>query len=223
MSALSTLEHLNTTTYEWASDALLHTLNATEAERLTADTLPLYSFGSATDLSMSQYVAAICITRASELEAESVSLMETLSANTETLEILADIEAEMMETVYVEGTYYVKDFAVTVNGKTYQSWVEYLKQELDFQFTSQGYLCLPPPSYYDKGIIPDQYYVYLLEDEYQNLISLLESGMDSLNSLSQDVMLDLQALLDKRDQSYALLTGVLRLCGESTASIVNHF
>ncbi len=221
MTAASPIETLNTQAYSWKASAEISALNQIESERLNGANLPLYTFGEATGLSMSRYIAALCIHRASELESQSIALMETLSSHTDALGVLAEVEAEAVAAVRIGSTYYVKDFDVTIDGKT-QSWVDYLREDLGCDFTVMAYDSLPLPEYYDEGLVEGQRYVYLSEEQYAALIQTVESKMDALNSLSQDTMIDLQALLDKRDQCYTLLTNALGLCSDTALAIVKH-
>jgi hypothetical protein len=86
-----------------------------------------------------------------------------------------------------------------------------------------AYGSYPLPDYYDDGIVPNQPYVYLSHDQYETLIAELESKMDAYNSLSQETMIDLQALLDRRDQRYTLLTAMLRTCSDSALAIAANY
>ncbi|MBQ9694189.1 MAG: hypothetical protein IJV69_05470 [Kiritimatiellae bacterium] len=222
MSEPHSIEQLNQQTHSWTAHTNIDQLNQCESTRITEENLPLYSVGDVKDLSMARYAATICLNRAATLEAESVTLMETLSQNTEALEILAHVEDECIAAVQIDSTYYVKDFDVTVNGKS-QSWVDYLRKDLACDFSVMAYQSYPRPEYYDEGLIPNQYYVYLTAEQYETLVNVVESKMDALNSLGQDVMIDLQALLDKRDQSYTLLTALLKVCGDTARTISMNF
>ena len=44
----------------------------------------------------------------------------------------------------------------------------------------------------------------------QTVISTLEDKMDSLNTISQDTLIDLQSLTAKRDQTYDLVSNALK-------------
>ena len=44
----------------------------------------------------------------------------------------------------------------------------------------------------------------------EQLISDIEAKMDSLNSFSQQTMIDLQSLTAKRDQSYDMISNIIK-------------
>ena len=44
----------------------------------------------------------------------------------------------------------------------------------------------------------------------QTVISVLEDKMDSLNTISQDTLINLQSLTAKRDQTYDLVSNALK-------------
>lgn len=225
MSDTTALEALNTTPFVWIRTPELADLAEGADDgmtRLDPDLLPLYAVGELTDLSMARYAAAICLTQATELEAESVTLMETLTQQTAALEVLAQVEDAVLDAVTIEDTAYVKDFEVTLNGVT-KSWVDCLREDLGCVFSVMAYGSYPLPDYYDDGIVPNQPYVYLSHDQYETLIAELESKMDAYNSLSQETMIDLQALLDRRDQRYTLLTAMLRTCSDSALAIAANY
>ena len=222
MTESTAIEALNAAPLKWFATPERLALSEGELERLDPTQLPLYTFGDLTDLSMARYAAAICLTRATELEANSVTLMETLSQQTDALEILAQVEEAAMDVVTIDNTYYVKDFQVTNNDVT-QSWVDVLRKTLGCTFSVMAYGSYPLPDYYDEGIEPNQPYVYLAHEQYDQLIAEIESKMDAFNSLSQDTMIDLQAVLDRRDQSYTLLTAILTLCGDANLTIASNY
>lgn len=218
----SSIESFNAQTFDWTPSDFVATLNAVTAERITAKTIRLYDYGTeATGLSLDQYVAALTINRASDLEAESVTLMEELSQNTSDLEILAQAEENAIAAVYSGGTYYVKDFSVTHNGES-MSWFVYITAVLGCDLYANDVHIYPDSSTYEDGIEEGQAYIGFNVSQYEDLVSELESKMDALNSLSQDLMIDLNALLDKRDQSYTLLTNVLSLNYNASYTIIDH-
>ena len=136
-------------------------------------------------LSIGQLVMALCLSRATELESEIVEIANTLESSSEKLENLAEIENAIVG---------------AENGS-----------QIDLKAR-----CLP------SGVT---YYAYLTENAYgisissvpskadsssDDLISEIESKMDSLNSFSQQTMIDIQAKVNKRDQSYDMLTNILK-------------
>lgn len=58
--------------------------------------------------------------------------------------------------------------------------------------------------------------------DYAKLLVDLESTMDSLNTVSHEDMIDLQSLVNKRDQAYTLLSNGSRLMSNLSQTIVNN-
>ena len=58
--------------------------------------------------------------------------------------------------------------------------------------------------------------------DMEQLLTDIEAKMDSLNTVSQEDMIDLQALVNKRDQTYTLLSNASKLMSNLSLSIVNN-
>ena len=58
--------------------------------------------------------------------------------------------------------------------------------------------------------------------DMEQLLTDIEAKMDSLNTVSQEDMIDLQALVNKRDQAYTLLSNASKLMSNLSLSIVNN-
>ena len=59
-------------------------------------------------------------------------------------------------------------------------------------------------------------------EQVQTAISLLEDKMDSLNTISQDTLIQLQSLTAKRDQTYDLVSNVLKSLNTVLVGTVNN-
>ena len=55
-----------------------------------------------------------------------------------------------------------------------------------------------------------------------DLITLIESKMDEKNSFSQQKMIELQSLTNKRDQSYDMISNILQSLNTTMIGIVNN-
>jgi hypothetical protein len=55
-----------------------------------------------------------------------------------------------------------------------------------------------------------------------DLITLIESKMDEKNSFSQQKMIELQSLTNKRDQSYDMISNILKSLNTTMTGIVNN-
>lgn len=131
-------------------------------------------------LSIGQLVMALCLARATELEAEIIGVVESLNTTSEDLERLTEIEKAIVDKT--EGS--VDLTALTLSdGTTYKAFLE------------------------SKGISVSG---NTASADSEQLITDIESKMDSLNSFSQQTMIDLQALTAKRDQSYDMISNILK-------------
>ena len=136
-------------------------------------------------LSIGELVMALCLSRASKLEAEIVEIANTLESTTEKLENLAEIENAIV-------------------GAESGSKIDLKTRRLRSGVTYYAYLTA---SAYGISLssVPSK-----ADSSSEDLISEIESKMDSLNSFSQQTMIDVQAKVNKRDQSYDMLTNILK-------------
>ena len=136
-------------------------------------------------LSIGQLVMALCLLRATELESEIVEIANTLESSSEKLENLAEIENAIV-------------------GAENGSQIDLKAKRLASGVTYYAYLT---ENAYGISIssVPSK-----ADSSSDDLISEIESKMDSLNSFSQQTMIDIQAKVNKRDQSYDMLTNILK-------------
>jgi hypothetical protein len=142
-------------------------------------------------MSIGQLVMAICLQRASALEDQIIGVMDAINANTQLLDGLTTVEAELVK-VDVDGSFNPSNTFV-YNGQTI-SYYTFL--------TGEGYADI-------DGLpgLTDGKWDY---NALQTVISLVEDKMDSLNTISQDTLIQLQSLTAKRDQTYDLVSNVLK-------------
>ena len=147
--------------------------------------------GSLRDLSIGQLVMAICLQRASALETDIVSMMSEMSTTAANLEALTTCQQYFADNES-------KSFSITPpitltwNGKTMEN-VDSATKLINF-LTSQDYVGI---TIADSASLDD-------------VIQAISSKMDSLNSVNQEELVQLQSLVSKRDQSYDLITNVLK-------------
>lgn len=150
--------------------------------------------GSLRALSIGQLVMALCLARATELEAKIIEIVEDLNKTSEDLERLTEIESDIVNE--------------TVNLKTKK-----------FEGTDISYYDFLTNSGYGielKGV-PET-----ANSSSEQLITDIEAKMDSLNSFSQQTMIDLQALTAKRDQSYDMISNILKSLHTTLMTNVNN-
>ena len=131
-------------------------------------------------LSIGQLVMALCLARATELEAEIIKVVESLNTTSEDLERLTEIEKAIVNET--EGNIDLTTSKLS-DGTTYKEFLQ------------------------SKGISVSGNTASAYSEQ---LISDIESKMDSLNSFSQQTMIDLQSLTAKRDQSYDMISNIVK-------------
>jgi len=163
--------------------------------------------GSLRQLSIGQLVMAICLQRASKLEADIIALMEEMSTTSAQLADMTKIEQAVID-----------DFAANQSGHAYN-----LDNVTVTSSTSAVQLLR------DLGVINStQQYVRndsILSNAdimYDDFITEIESKMDEKNSFSQQKMIELQSLTNKRDQSYDMISNILKSLNTTMTGIVNN-
>jgi hypothetical protein len=155
--------------------------------------------GSLRQLSIGQLVMAICLNRASKLEADIIALMEEMSATSAQLAALTDIENDILDGGANMNN--INTSHVTYDGQDYTFY--------DFLVNVMGFSPSDVPTGFADGSNTD-------------LITLIESKMDEKNSFSQQKMIELQSLTNKRDQSYDMISNILKSLNTTMTGIVNN-
>ncbi len=149
------------------------------------------------NLSIGQLVLAICLTRATALEENIVTKMESLAQTSAKLEALTAIDAQLVaQTATNAYSNFELKPQVTVNGTSYKLISDALGA-LDVSLTNVS--------------------------TFADAISVVESKMDSLNSVSQTTLIDIQSLTAKRDDTYNLSTNVLKSLNTVIIGNINNF
>ena len=155
--------------------------------------------GSLRQLSIGQLVMAICLNRASKLEADIIALMEEMSATSAQLAALTEIENDILDGGANMDN--INTSHVTYDGRDYTFY--------DFLVNVMGF----SPSDVPTGFA---------DASNTDLITLIESKMDEKNSFSQQKMIELQSLTNKRDQSYDMISNILKSLNTTMTGIVNN-
>ena len=153
--------------------------------------------GSLRALSIGQLVMALCLRRATELEAEIIETVDSLNKTSEDLERLTEIESAI-----VNATESAIDLTSKKLTGTNISYYDFLtKSQYGIELTN-----VPTTADYNS----------------EQLITDIEAKMDSLNSFSQQTMIDLQSLTAKRDQSYDMISNILKSLNTTLLTNVNN-
>ena len=151
--------------------------------------------GSLRELSIGQLVMAICLKRAAQLESGYtdettnlhvngiIDLMEEMNSTSLQLEYMTRIEKEVLA-----GTVDMNSNTITYNGQNY-TYKNFLVNVVGM----------------GAGDVPDS-----ASASSSDFITALEAKMDEMNSFSQRKMIELQSLTNKRDQSYDMISNILK-------------
>ena len=157
-------------------------------------------------MSIGQLVMAVCLSRATELEAKIVAEMTAMATTTDELEKFSKIEADLAA--------WQKAFPSTTLNAT-------LKEDgtptTAFNIDSEDY-----PNLYAILSDKDERETFLSDigmdrsattwsaDEVDEMMQAVEELMDSKNTISQEQLIDIQSLTSKRDDTYSLISNVLK-------------
>lgn len=172
----------------------LSLINVRTGNPLTANVYKVtFADGGGRVMSMGQLVMAICLERATAMEADVIEIMEEMAGTTLNIETLSSIEAKIVEIAKTSNTVELPkitgDWSISViDPRTGKAVVESATNAQQV-FTKLGV---------------DQ------SGEVETQIELLESKLDQLNTNSQEQMILLQSQTNKRDQSYEMISNVLK-------------
>ena len=164
------------------------------------------SGGGLRPLSIGQLVMAICLARAAELEAEIIGIVEDLDRTSEDLELLSKIESDIVNCT--SGSIDLNGMMIDSLGVSYKTYLTNPEN--------------PDPA---SGVVPGMGLTDVpdaADSASEQLITDIEAKMDSLNSFSQQTMIDLQSLTAKRDQSYDMISNILKSLNTTLLANVNN-
>jgi hypothetical protein len=155
--------------------------------------------GTPRELSIGQLVMAICLQRATALEAEIIALMEEMNSTSVKLELMTQIEADILDGGANMAT--INTSHVTYEGRDY-----------DFRTFLVNVVRM------DAASVPSDF-VSATDSDF---ITALEAKMDEMNSFSQQKMIQLQSQTSKRDQAYDMISNVLKSLNTVLVGIANN-
>ena len=145
--------------------------------------------GSLREMSIGQLVMAICLDRASKLEADIIELMEEMNNISAQLEGMTKIEEEVLAAT-AENPLSLTSNTLVYNGTSY-TYKAFLTDEDNVGIKMTN--------------VPNSAHA-----ESEDFISDLEAKMDERNSFSQQKMIKLQSQTSKRDQAYDMISNILK-------------
>ena len=133
-------------------------------------------------LSIGQLVMAICLQRAADLEDSIIDKMSAMELATSQLELMTEIESNILA-----GDVDMSAKKVTYNGNQY-TYYKFLTEVMEIENVPSG----------------------TANADSTDLLTAIEAKMDAKNTFSQQTMIELQSLTAKRDQSYDMISNVLK-------------
>lgn len=192
----------------FATDTIdLSLTNARTGKPLTASVYDVtFADGSARTMSIGQLVMAICLERATGMEADVISLMEKMADSTVNIDALAAIEKEVVERMAVSDRITMS----SVTGSWEVAYVDAVTNETVTVTVSNAAQALRLLGVGES-------------DDAEKMIELIESKLDELNTNSQEQMILLQSQTNKRDQSYEMISNVLKSVFTVMNGVVNNY
>lgn len=178
---------------DFETDAIkLSMRNAQTGKAMTANVYDVtFADGTKRTMSIAQLVMAICLERATEMEADVVGIMEQMARVTANIEAVSDIEKKLLELKDGENISHVTG-SWTV---AYEDIEGNIKEET---FTNAS------AALNSIGISASA------ATSIDSIIDNIESKLDELNTTSQEQMITLQSQTNKRDQSYEMISNVVK-------------
>ena len=162
--------------------------------------------GTLRELSIGQLVMALCLDRASKLEASIIALMEEMNGTSSQLEAMTEIEQVIVDfAASQQSTREYKSLkelyltAAPYNGVTYYDFLTDSRYGIGIDFG---------PNLPEAVWINSEYAD--VEIKFDDFITKIEAKMDEKNSFSQQKMIELQSQTSKRDQAYDMISNVLK-------------
>ena len=192
----------------FATDTIdLSLTNARTGKPLTASVYDVtFADGSARTMSIGQLVMAICLERATGMEADVISLMEKMADSTVNIDALAAIEKEVVERMAVSDRITMS----SVTGSWEVAYVDAVTNETVTVTVSNAAQALRLLGVGESA-------------DAEQMIELIESKLDELNTNSQEQMIMLQSQTNKRDQSYEMISNVLKSVFTVLNGVVNNY
>ena len=145
-------------------------------------------------LSIGQLVMAICLQRAAELEGSIIDKMAAMELASTQLELMTEIESNILASDVNMSTK-----KVTYNGRQY-TYYAFLTEVMEIENVPRG----------------------TANADSTDLLTAIEAKMDAKNTFSQQTMIELQSLTAKRDQSYDMISNVLKSLSTVMTANVNN-
>lgn len=178
--------------------------NARTGKPLTANVYDVtFADGSKRTMSIAQLVMAICLERATEMEGDVVDIMEQMARVTANIEAISDIEKKLLELKE-------SDSIAAVNGSWSIAYEDANGRIIEETLTNATLVLN------NLGIFASS------ASSIDSIIDNIETKLDELNTTSQEQMITLQSQTNKRDQSYEMISNVVKSLYTVMTGVVNN-
>ena len=183
---------------DFTTDAIRLSLRNSETGKdLTANVYNVqFDNGTSRVMSIGQLVMAICLARATQMEANVVDIMDGMAVTTTNIEALSAVEAKIV------------DLDTANLSKITGSWTVINEEGVNVLCTNAEDVLVA------LGVD--------LGNTVDTIIDNIETKLDSMNTTSQEQMITLQSQTNKRDQSYEMISNVLKSLYTVMSGIVNN-
>lgn len=169
--------------------------------------------GIARELSISELVLAICLSRATDLERQIVGRMEVMGRTTVNIETLTEIQSQLVNLMLgKDPKERTSDIAINVKPTWYDN---------SGKLVTTG----PVTNYTTLVKFLGDYAGVTLGKEVtkiDDVVASISTKIDSLNTTNQKDLISLQSDTNKRDQSYELITNMLKSIGTTLLGNANN-
>jgi len=160
-------------------------------------------------LSIGQVVMALCLKRATDLE----SGYKYTDPDTGEVKKIPGVIQKMAE---VEDTSEQLECLTKIENAVVSGEVNMTEAKVKYKNTEY--------TYYDflVNVMNVDNVPTTANEKSEELISSMEAKMDELNSFSQETMIELQSLTEKRDQAYDMISNILRSLNTVITATINN-
>lgn len=185
------------------TSAINLSMKSSMGEQLTANVYTVEGIyntdGRLRELSIGQLVMAVCLNRAAELEGIVVALMETLARQSANINALSKVQEKLLEQ---KGT-------DAYSGQTLSEQISYYDANQASKTSNSTSTILSALDVSTSGT-------------YDDVIKEIDNKLNQLNSVSQETLIEIQSKTSKRDDTYNLMTNVLKSLNSTLVGNANN-
>lgn len=154
--------------------------------------------GTPRNLSIGQLVMAVCLQRATELEDAIVAQMAAMAVTTDELDRFSKVEADLAAWQKANPNSGINLGVIDTLATSYPNlYAEFHDNDKRMQYLRDIGMSDPTASYWSA-------------EQIDEIMQKTEEKMDSLNTISQEQLIDIQSLTSKRDDTYSMISNVLK-------------